>query len=85
MANKRTLKKALHNMVIDILDECYTVQLFEPEKETQTEKLIDEAIAFLDASIHSIYKAEKKADYKPILTYIHEKSRYFTEQLNALN
>ena len=85
MANKRNLKKALHNMVIDIVDECYTVQLFEPEKETQTEQLIDEAIAFLDTTIHAIYKAEKKADFKPILSDIHEKSRYFTEQLNSLN
>jgi hypothetical protein len=85
MANKRELKKALHNMVIDIVDECYTVQLFEPEKESKTEQLIEEAIDFLDTTIHLIYRAEKKADFKPILSDIQEKSRYFTEQLNSLN
>jgi hypothetical protein len=85
MANKRTLKKALNEMVIDVVDECFTIQLLDATKVDVSNKLIDEAVDYLDETLSQISAAKHRLDFKPIISQFQEKSKYFVEQLNSLN
>jgi len=85
MASKRILKKGLNDMIIDIVEECFTLQLFDDKKTEATEKLIDEAADFQDNILSKINTAKNKADFKSVTAEIETKAVEFVEKLNALN
>lgn len=85
MASKRMLKKNVNDMVIDIVEECFTLQLFDDKKTKKTDALIDEAADFQDDILKKINQAKNKADFRSITAEIETKADQFVEKLNALN
>lgn len=85
MANKRDFKKNLNEMVFDIVEECFYLQLGDDSKTKKTEGLIDETAAFQDEVLGKIYRSKTKKEFSELTTYVGEKGKYFVEQLNALN
>lgn len=84
MASKRVIKKQLNGMIFDVVDECFSVQLYKQEKTEATNKLIDEALDFRDDILAQIHQAKGKKDYPVIYDALENKGIYFVEQLNGL-
>jgi len=84
MASKRILKRNVNDMIIDVVEECFSLQMFDEKKTKATEKLIDEAADFQDGILSQIHAAKKKADFKSITTTIEAKAIDFVEKLNAI-
>jgi hypothetical protein len=85
MASKRIFKKHLNEMVYDIVEECFYLQLTDESKIKKTDKLIDEAAIFQDDILSRIYKSKSKKEFSEISTHVNEKAKYFVEKLNELN
>ena len=85
MASKRTFKRHLNEMVYDIVEECFYLQLTDESKMKDTDKLIDEAASFQDDILSRIYKSKSKKDFSEISVQVNEKAQYFVEKLNKLN
>lgn len=85
MSSKRLLKKNLNNMVIEIVEECFTVQMFDETKTPASDKLIEEAAAFQDSILAEIHKAKTKKDFAPIASKIETSALEFITKLNELN
>nr|MBP6272834.1 hypothetical protein [Fluviicola sp.] len=84
MANKRLIKKQLNGMIIDVLDECFSVQLFNGSKTAATETIIEEALSFGDAILAQVHQAKSKKEYPAIRQAMEDKGIYFVEALNGL-
>ncbi|MNJ84472.1 hypothetical protein D3C87_19270 [compost metagenome] len=84
MANKRLIKKQLNGMIIDVLDECFSIQLYNDSKTEATDKLIDEALNFGDDVLAKIHEAKSKKDFPAIRQMMEDKGVYFIEELNGL-
>lgn len=84
MASKRTIKKGLNNMVFDIVEDCFSIQLFDDAKSASSEKVIDDVAAFQDDILSKIHKANNKADFRAIRSEIEEKGDSFFHTVNAL-
>ncbi len=84
MASKRTIKKALNGMIIDVLDECLSLQLYNESKTEATDKLIDEALDYANDTLSKIHQAKSKKDYPAIRQDMEDKGVYFVQELNAL-
>jgi hypothetical protein len=85
MGNKRSLKKGLNEMVFDVVDECYFIQIADSKKIEASEKLITEVADFQDDLLSKMNKAKGKAAFRAIYTEIETKSDYFVDALNTLN
>lgn len=85
MASKKYIKKAVNNMVFDIVEECFSIQLFDDAKIEQTNAIISEAADFQDAILAEINKAKTKKDFAPINTKIEDTALEFITKLNSLN
>jgi len=84
MASKRTIKKQLNGMIFDIVDECFSLQLYKPSTKETTNKLIDEALDYRDGVLASIHQAKSKKDFPAILANMEDKGIHFVESLNDL-
>ncbi|AEA45995.1 hypothetical protein [Fluviicola taffensis] len=84
MANKRLIKKQLNGMIIDVLDECFSIQLYNESKTGATDKLIEEALSFGDLALAKIHAANSKKDFPAIRQMMEDKGVYFIEELNGL-
>lgn len=84
MANKRVIKRQLNGMIIDVLDECFSIQLYNEAKTEATEKLIEEALNFGDEILAQIHKAASKKDFPAIRQAMEDKGVYFVEEINGL-
>jgi hypothetical protein len=84
MASRKDLKRNLNNMVFDIVEECFTIQLLDETKFASAETIIDEAANFQDAMLTKINAAKTKADFRPICDEIENTAIEFINKLNAL-
>jgi hypothetical protein len=84
MANKRDIKKGLNNMIFEIVDDCFSAQLFNDSKAEASEKLINEAADFQDTMLARINKAKSKAEFRAIHTEIEDKGETFFHAVNSL-
>jgi hypothetical protein len=84
MANKRVIKKQLNGMIVDVLDECFSIQLYDVKKTEVTDKLIEEALNFGDEMLSKIHQATSKKDFPAIRQAMEDKGIYFVEELNGL-
>ena len=84
MASKRVLKKNVNAMVIDVVEECFSIQLMDEKKTKATDKLIDDAADFQDQILNKINNAKNKADFKGISEEVETKAIDYVKQLNAL-
>ncbi len=67
MANKRTLKKVVNNVIYDIVEECFSAQLYNSGKTEACNAVIDEAAGLQDNLLSRISQAKSKADFKAII------------------
>lgn len=84
MASKRFIKKQLNGLIINIVDDCFSAELYKPALEEQTTKLIDEALDYRDEVLARIHQAKTKKDYPAIYDSIMEKGAYFEGKLTEL-
>lgn len=84
MASKRTIKKGLNNMVFDIVEDCFSIQLFDDAKTAASEKVIDDVAAFQDDILAKINKANNKVDFRAIRSEIDAKGEAFFQTVNAI-
>lgn len=84
MASKRLIKKQLNGMIVDVLDECFSIQLYNESKTDVTNKLIEEALVFGDEVLTKIHTAKTKKDYPAIRQMMEDKGVYFVEELNGI-
>ena len=71
-------------MIIDFLDECFSIQLYNESKTEATDKLIEEALSFGDDVLAKIHEAKTKKDFPAIRQMMEDKGVYFIEELNGL-
>ncbi|HLU87114.1 MAG TPA: hypothetical protein VKZ44_05110 [Taishania sp.] len=67
MANKRDIKKIINSVIIDIVEESYSVQLFNEAKTEASNKVIDAAAAVQDDILSRINAAKSKKDFPSII------------------
>lgn len=84
MASKRTIKKQLNGMIFDVVDECFSIQLYNPAKTDVTNKLVDEVLDYRDVVLAQIHQAKSKKDYPAIYESMEDKAVYFVEQINGI-
>lgn len=72
-------------MVIDIVEECFTIQLIDQSKVEKADAVIDEAANFQDKMLTKINVAKSKADFRPITSEIEEAAIDFIKKLNSLS
>lgn len=85
MASRKDLKRNLNNMVFDIVEECFTIQMMDESKSDKAEAIIDEAANYQDLMLSKINLAKTKADFRPICEDIENSAIEFIKKLNALN
>jgi hypothetical protein len=85
MASKKEIKRNLNNMVFDIVEECFMIQLMNPAKAEECDAIIDEAANLQDTMLTKINAAKTKADYRPIRAEIENTAVTFIQKLNGLN
>lgn len=85
MASVRKLKKDVNNMVFDVVEECFSVQLYNPSKKEETDKFIDEAADFLNETLTRINAASTRADYNAIIKDVEDTADAWLDRLNKLN
>lgn len=84
MASKRVIKKQLNALIVDVIDECFSIQLYNEAKTEVTDKLIEEVLVFGDNTLSQIHQAKSKKDYPAIKASMEEKADYFIGELNGL-
>ncbi len=84
MASRKDLKRNLNNMVFDIVEECFTIQLMDESKFAVADEMIDKAANFQEAMLTKINGAKTKADFRPICEEIENTAIEFITKLNAL-
>lgn len=84
MANKRQIKKIVNSVIIDIVEESYSAQLFNEGKAEASNKLIDAAANLQDDLLSRISQAKSKADFKTIYADFESKTDELYDQVNKL-
>lgn len=84
MASKRIFKKNLDKMVIDALEECYSVQLYNSSKTEASNKLIDEIVDFRDGMASKIQQATSKKDFPKLIEEVEDASVNFIHKIQEL-
>lgn len=85
MASKRDLKKLVDGIVFEIVEESFDIKEFNPKKEEECEKCIEEAADFYDEVRSDINAAKSKKDFPVIREKIDKARIEFTKKLNKLN
>jgi len=85
MASKRIFKRDLNNMVFDVVEECFSVQLYNESKTEVTNKLIDEVVDFRDNITAKIHTAKTKQEFKVIRAEVEEAAIDFIHKINELH
>lgn len=84
MANVRNLKKNINSMIYDVVDECYSVQLYNDSKAAESDSFIDDAADFQEEIMGEIKRAENKKDYKAIEAKVEKTREEWTTRLNKM-
>jgi ElaB/YqjD/DUF883 family membrane-anchored ribosome-binding protein len=84
MANIRDLKKEINNMVYDVVDECYSIQLFDESKKKESDDFIDEVADFQEEIMTEINKASSKKEFAAIREKAEKKAEEWVKKLNKL-
>lgn len=92
MASKKELKKDIHDVLINVIEECYYVMLDNPgEHDAEMEAIIDEAVETMHDLIHRANWGDKLEDpkevkkhYGAIKSELGEKTLAFAERLKKV-
>ncbi len=84
MASKRNFKKDLNKMVFDVVEECFSVQLYNETKTQVTNELIEEVITFRNNMTEKIHNAKTAKDFPVIRAEVEDAAVNFIHKLNEL-
>lgn len=87
MASIKNLKKDLNYIFSDIIEDCYEVQLENPEKSDKAEEIIDEAITAFDDLVEKVNEKnvkDKKVHFKNIVADLQKKVQELQKKLAAI-
>lgn len=84
MANVRDLKKSINGMIYDVVDECYSLQLYDASKAEESDSFIDDAADFQDEIMSEIKKAKGKKDFKAIVEKVEKTQEEWVKRLNKM-
>ena len=84
MASKRNFKKDLNKMVFDVVEECFSVQLYNETKTQVTNELIEEVIMFRNNMTEKIHNAKTAKDFPVIRAEVEDAAVNFIHKLNEL-
>lgn len=84
MASKRDIKKIVNSVIIDIVEESFSVQLFNEAKTEASNKVIDNAAAVQDEILSRISAAKSKKDFTSIIADFETKTDELYDQVNKL-
>lgn len=85
MASKRKFKRDLNYMVFDVVEECFSVQLYNDKKTEVTNKLIDEVIDFRNSMTAKVHKAKSKKEFTTLNTEVEDAAIDFIHKINDLH
>lgn len=84
MANVRDLKKNINDMIYDVVDECYSLQLYNESKKPESDGFIDDAADFQEEIMSEIKKAKNKKDFRAIKDKVEKTEEEWTKRLNKM-
>lgn len=92
MASKRELKRDIHDVLINVIEECYYVMLENPgEHYAEMESIIDDAVETMHNLIHRTNWGDKLDDHKQVKKHYNaiknelgEKTLGFAERLKSV-
>ena len=84
MASKRKFKKQLNKVIFDVVEECFVVQIHEPEMGETTKKLVTEVVLFRNEMKQKINSTIGRKDFKTVRTAAQKSINGFVERVNAL-
>lgn len=85
MASRKHFKRELNNMVIDVIEECFSIQLYNESKTEATERLIDEVVEFRNSIVQKMYAAKSKKDYPAIHAEVEDAAVDFIHKINEIH
>lgn len=84
MASKREIKKAVKEMVYDIMDECdYHVSSMNKNAES-AETLMDEVVGYHEMMMAKIRATKDKAGFRELKAQLEEDANGFVSKINEL-
>ncbi len=84
MASKKELKKEINKGINNVIDESYSIQLYDESKKKKTDALIDEVVQFKNEIISTINAATKKKDFPSIKEKFEKANEKWKTQLSKL-
>lgn len=85
MASKRTIKKAVKDVVYDIMDECDYVVVSGGTKSKEANDLMDETVAFYEDSMTKINAAKSKKEFAVLRPELESQAQEFRNKINAIS
>lgn len=85
MASKRIFKRDLNRMVFDVVEECFSVQLYNESKTEASNLLIDEAVEFRNNMTEKIHAAKDKKAFKALHAEVEDAAVDFIHKINGLH
>ncbi len=71
-------------MVFDVVEECFSIQLYNGKKTEASNKLIDEVIDFRNAMTSKIHAAKSKKDFPALKNEVEEAAVDFIHKVNEI-
>lgn len=84
MASKKLLKKNLNKMMYEVIDECYSIQLYNPSKTEATNTVITEVVDFRNDIFSKIHAAKSNKDFDSIIEAAEKAQDEYIDKLNNL-
>lgn len=85
MASKKMFKKDLNRMVFDVVEECFSVQLYNESKTDVTNELIEEVVTFRNNMTEKIHTAKTKKEFAVLHTEVEDAAVDFVHKINGLH
>ena len=71
-------------MIFDIVEECFSAQLYNEKKTEASDKVINDAADFQDEMLSKISAAKSKAEFRVIREQIEEKADQLFDAVSSL-
>ena len=84
MASKREIKKAVKEMVYDIMDECDYHVVSEKKNAEAAEDLMDEVVGYHEMMMAKIRVTKDKAGFRALRAQLEEDASDFVRRINEL-
>lgn len=84
MASKKDFKKELNYIVFDVVEECFSIQLYNATKTEASNQLIDEVIDFRNQMTSKIHAAKSKKDFPALKNEVEDAAIEFVHKLNEI-